>query len=67
MWLLATFQLHFIFLRVEVSQDLVFNFQSNEGATTLTSVVVEIYFDSNEKNQLLDLVFVVCCLLFLKI
>jgi hypothetical protein len=67
MWLLATFQLHFIFLRVEVSQDLVFNFQSNEGGRTVTSVIVEIYFDSNEKKQLLDLVFVVCCLLFLKI
>jgi hypothetical protein len=65
MWLLATFQLHFIFLRVEVSQDLVFNFHSNEGGRTVTSAVVEIYFDSNEKKSTFGSC--LCCLLFLKI
>jgi hypothetical protein len=40
MWLLATFQFHFQFPRVEVSQDLVFSFQSNKGGMTVTSVII---------------------------
>jgi hypothetical protein len=38
MRLLATFQFHYRVPRVEVSQDLVFSFQSNEGGRTVTSV-----------------------------
>jgi hypothetical protein len=44
MRLLATSQFHFIFLRVEVSQEHIFSFQSNEGGRVVTSVVVRILF-----------------------
>jgi hypothetical protein len=38
MGLLATSQFHYRVPRVEVSQDLVFSFQSNEGGRAVTSV-----------------------------
>jgi hypothetical protein len=44
MGLLATSQFHFIFPRVEVSQEHIFSFQSNEGGRAVTSVVVRILF-----------------------
>jgi hypothetical protein len=44
MGLLATSQLHFIFPRVEVSQEHIFSFQSNKGGRAVTSVVVRILF-----------------------
>jgi hypothetical protein len=40
MGLFATSQFHFIFPRVEVSQEHIFIFQSNEGGRAVTSVVV---------------------------
>jgi hypothetical protein len=44
MGLLATSQFHFIFPRVEVSQEHIFSFQSNERGRAVTSVVVRILF-----------------------
>jgi hypothetical protein len=44
MGLLATFQFHFIFPRVEVSQEHIFSFQSNERVRAVSSVVVRILF-----------------------
>jgi hypothetical protein len=40
MRLLATFQFHFQFPRVEVSKEHIFSFQSNEGGRTVTSVII---------------------------
>jgi hypothetical protein len=40
MGLLATSQVHFVFLRGEVSQELNFHFQLNEGGRVVTSVGV---------------------------
>jgi hypothetical protein len=44
MRLLATSQFHFIFPGVEVGQEHIFSFQSNEGGRAVTSVVVRILF-----------------------
>jgi hypothetical protein len=43
MGLLATSQFHFLFPIVEVSQDVILSFQSNEGGRAMTSVVVWIF------------------------
>jgi hypothetical protein len=51
MRLLATSQFHFIFSRVEVSQEHSFSFQTNEGGNPVTSVVVRILFYCYEKND----------------
>jgi hypothetical protein len=40
MGLLDTFQFHFIFPRVEVCYESIFNFKSNEGWRVVTSVIV---------------------------
>jgi hypothetical protein len=50
MWLLATSQFHFIFSRVEVCQEIIFFYKSNEGGRTVTSAVVDILLNFNEKN-----------------
>jgi hypothetical protein len=55
MGLLATSQFHFRFHRVEVSQDLVFSFQSNAGGRAVTSMFVRIFFGFQWKNMILDL------------
>jgi hypothetical protein len=44
MGLLTTSHFHFIFPRVEVSQELIFSFQSNEEGRAVTSMVVRILF-----------------------
>jgi hypothetical protein len=44
MGLLATSQFHFIFSRVEVRQEHIFSFQSNEGGRMVTSMVGRILF-----------------------
>jgi hypothetical protein len=56
MGLLATSQFHFIFPRVEVSQDLVFSSQSNEGGRAVISMIVRILYGFQWKDLILDLI-----------